>query len=102
MTYVNDSSWFFSPGDLEKKDDVCDCLINNPRNDNGDGAQERGLERREAVKLLSGIAAALAGLATPAAVRTLGMTAVEAGDPALVGPLCGVRILGLRLEESRR
>lgn len=46
--------------------------------------------RREAVALLSGVAAALAGLTMPAAVRTLGMTAVEAADEALVGSLCGV------------
>lgn len=40
--------------------------------------------------LLSGVAAALAGLTTPAAMRSLGMTAVEAADPSLVGPLHAV------------
>lgn len=50
----------------------------------------RRSKRREAVALLSGVAAALAGLATPAAVRCLGMTAIEAADEALVGSLCGV------------
>lgn len=54
---------------------------------------ERSAKRREAVTLLSEMAAALAGLATPAAVRTLGMTAIEAADPELVAPLHGVRIL---------
>ena len=43
--------------------------------------------------LLSGVAAALSGLAAPAAVRSLGMTAAEAGDPELVRPLHGVRYL---------
>lgn len=47
--------------------------------------------RREAVLLLSGIASALTGLASPFVVRSLGMTSTEAADPELVGPLHGVR-----------
>ncbi len=40
--------------------------------------------------LLSGMAAALAGLAAPSAMKSLGMTNAEAADPLLVGALHGV------------
>lgn len=54
------------------------------------GHQEGSSERRDAVELLSGVAAALVGLATPSAVRILGLTAIEAADPLLMSPLYGV------------
>lgn len=51
---------------------------------------DAGMTRREAVALLSSVASALAGLATPSAVRILGMTGVEAADPLIIGALHGV------------
>lgn len=55
---------------------------------------DEGRKRRSAVALLSGVAAALTGLAIPAAVRCLGIPANEAGDASLMGSLCGVSLGG--------
>ncbi|CAN0409995.1 unnamed protein product, partial [Ectocarpus fasciculatus] len=67
---------------LDAVDDMC-------RGGDKDGQDDSSKRRREAAALLSGMAAALAGLATPSAVRSLGMTNVEASDPLLVGALHG-------------
>ncbi|CAN0358839.1 unnamed protein product, partial [Ectocarpus sp. 8 AP-2014] len=68
---------------LHAVDGVC-------RGEDKDGQDDDSSKRRrDAVALLSGMAAALAGLATPSAVKSLGMTNVEASDPLLIGPLHG-------------
>lgn len=51
------------------------------------------------MSLLSGMAAALAGLAAPAAVKSLGMTNAEAADPLLIGALHGVS--GANMKEEK-
>lgn len=79
-----------------------ECTVHWWRYFRGEGGEGGGSSsRRETVSLLSGIASALTGLATPFVVRSLGMTSTEAADPELVGPLHGVRCMCVLIGEER-